>query len=108
MGGEFITERALRQAQGKSGVGVTGHLSDGVLRVDGQSIAIEVELSLKGKRRLQKIFNHYLKAFEYKEVWYFCGSDMIERHLKPFAAKADFFKLFNVDAFLSEHAGDLA
>lgn len=54
--------------------GQRGHLADGVLLFpDGKQIAIEVELTMKGSWRLNKIISHYTVDHAFKEVWYFCA-----------------------------------
>ncbi len=98
--GEFIPERRLRREVGIRGVGHRGHVSDGVFYHDGKRIAIEVELSLKGKRRREKIYRHYLKQFDFQGVWYFCGNKEIERKMQPLAEKARFIHVFSLADFL--------
>jgi len=71
---QFITERELRLDMECDVVGHRGHLADGVLEFEDKRIAIEVELTTKGRRRLRKITTGYLSNFSFKEVWYFCGS----------------------------------
>jgi hypothetical protein len=58
-------------------VGKRGHLPDGILLMDDkdgkeQKIAIEAELRLKGKARIEKILKWYTTQFDFSEVWYFC------------------------------------
>ena len=77
-GGRFEAERRLRRRQGLSGVGVPGHVPDGVLHIEGKRpVAVEVEFSTKPKRRLKEIIDGYRRNFEYSEVHYFAGSKSI-------------------------------
>lgn len=73
--GAFTPERRLRHERGLIGVGVAGHVADGLLDLgNGKPIAIELELSTKAKRRLAKIIRGYLSDLSIAEVWYFTGS----------------------------------
>ena len=91
---QFIPERILRSELVHDGVGYRGHLSDGVLLLDDKKIAIEVELTTKSKWRLQKIFHHYLRSFEYDEVWYFCSSQAVMNLIESVAKKYSLVKVF--------------
>lgn len=72
----WISARHLMQEKHQHGVGKTGHLPDGILVFEnGEQIAIEVELTPKGKNRLERILRGYGGAFEYKEVRYYCSKE---------------------------------
>ena len=90
---EFITERELRHQKGIAGVGVRGHICDGVLKFGGKNIALEIERTTKSKARLEKIFKEYRRSFDYQEIWYFCENQAIYRSLEKYAAKNKFIKL---------------
>tara|TARA_B110000003_G_C16453769_1_gene458971 strand:+ start:62 stop:673 length:612 start_codon:yes stop_codon:yes gene_type:complete len=92
---EFITERQLRHEKGNSGIGRLGHISDGILLIDGKKIAIELELTGKSNYRLEKIINEYVTKFEFEEVWYFC-SDEVKEKLTDKTAKYGFFKVHSL------------
>ena len=95
-GGDFVPERRLRQQEGFKGVGVSGHLPDGLLRRPGQQpIAVELEMSTKGRRRLQQIVSGYAANMGLEEGWYFVtGQDV--RHVVEEAAKPhDFIKVLD-------------
>lgn len=100
--GSFITERELRNSEEHKTFGQRSHLPDGVIVIDGKRMAIEVELNKKSRRRREKIFGHYLKNFDFDEVWYFCSNQEIIRQIKPFMEKASFFKVFLISEFLEE------
>ncbi len=97
--GYYIPERELRHGDGLDRFGKTGHTPDSVLLLEAKKIAIEVELSKKSKRRRDEIFNYYLKNFDYREVWYFCGNREIENQLKPFLEKTPFIKTHQIQEF---------
>lgn len=81
--GEFTAERRLRQQRALKGVGIHGQIPDGLLQLDGQKpIAIELELSTKGWRRLQSILQTYAADFDLGEVWYFAGNEALRRRLE--------------------------
>ena len=56
-GGHFTPVRRLRQMREMAQVGEPGHVADGWLHLDDQTkpIAIELELSTKVNRRLERI-----------------------------------------------------
>lgn len=81
-------------------VGHSGHLSDGVLEMGDQRIAIEVELTTKGKHRLKNIILQYAKNFRFKEVWYFCGNKKVVNLVKSQAASHKFIKVFLLDEWI--------
>jgi hypothetical protein len=64
---EWIPERLLaRERQAGE------HLPDGVVLVDGQRVAIEVELTVKSQRRVTAILNELTARFD--TVLYFCAA----------------------------------
>jgi hypothetical protein len=74
---EWIPERLLaRERQAGE------HLPDGVVLVDGQRVAIEVELTIKSQRRLTAILDELTKRFD--TVLYFCAPGP-HRQLSGFA-----------------------
>ncbi|MEO8402925.1 MAG: hypothetical protein ABI597_14225, partial [Gammaproteobacteria bacterium] len=83
------------------GVGKLGHVSDGILILpDEKQIAIEVELSLKGKTRIERIFKQYSTQFSIKEVWYYCPENMV-KSLSLLAQRMPFIKIHNIADFLA-------
>ena len=94
-GDEFTTERRLRQQRALKGVGIQGHVPDGLLKLDGQQpIAIELELSTKGWRRLQSILQTYAADFDIGEVWYFAGNAALRKRLERGAEGYAFVRVF--------------
>lgn len=56
------------------------HFADGILILpDNKRVAIEVELTMKSKDRLNKILRDYWLQNEVEEVWYYCVPDIINR-----------------------------
>ncbi len=94
-GGDFLPERRLRHERGLIGVGFSGHVADGLLDLrSGKPIAIELELSTKGKRRLAKIIRGYLSDLSISEVWYFAGSVAVRGSLERAAGDHTFIKIY--------------
>jgi DNA-binding Lrp family transcriptional regulator len=93
---QFISERELRQEKGKSGIGTTGHIADGVLIINDKKIAIELELTTKSSYRLEKIINEYVKNLDYAEVWYFCSKE-VKNKIASYTNKYGFFKVYGLD-----------
>lgn len=86
-GGTFVPERRLRHDRGLAGVGVRGHMPDGHLHLPARKpIAIELELSAKGRRRLAQIMRQYTADLSVGEVWYFAGSETLKRRLENAAS----------------------
>lgn len=103
-GGRFVTERRIRQDRGLAGVGVHGHVPDGQLELDGKKpIAIELELSTKGWRRLQRIVSDYAADLDLGEVWYFAGSEALLRRLKR---ASDGYPFIKVHSWITEKSSD--
>jgi len=92
---KWISERKLKYEKFSKGIGSIGHISDGMLIFpDDTQIAIEVELTMKGKRRLEKILKAYGSKFEIKEVWYFCSPKVLPK-LQNLVEKKPYIKIFN-------------
>ncbi|MFU8797325.1 MAG: hypothetical protein ACNA7Y_01315, partial [Gammaproteobacteria bacterium] len=98
----WLSERRLKRDKYFDGVGKRGHLSDGMLILpDGKSIAVEVELSLKGKNRLESILKGYGSEFSIKEVWYYC-SDGVAASMASMVTSMPFVKVHRLREFLHE------
>jgi hypothetical protein len=92
--GRFVTERRIRQERGLAGIGVHGHVPDGLLELHGQKpTAIELELSTKGWRRLNGIMADYAADLDIGDVWYFAGSNALYRRLCRVARGYGFIKI---------------
>lgn len=69
----WLSERKLKQENMSTGLGNLKHTSDGILSFsDEKKIAIEVELTMKSKRRLNQIVKFYAANLAINEVWYYC------------------------------------
>lgn len=90
----FMTERELRQAGGQLGFGRKTHMPDGLLIKGNERIALEVELTVKSKKRISKILNHYRKDFSYQSVWYFCGNNQVMNQLTTQAKEYPFLNVY--------------
>ncbi len=80
----WISERSLKRDQYVKGSFVRyGHVADGLLLLpDDKKIAIEVELTMKGKDRLGKIVHSYALNRSISEVWYYCSTDIVKKMKK--------------------------
>ena len=97
----WISERRLKHEKFYDGIGKTGHISDGIfLFPDGRRIAIEVEMSVKGKNRIEKILREYGADLSIKEVWYYCSKRVISA-VTSVATKMPFVKIFSLEECLS-------
>lgn len=100
-GAKWISERYLKQQKFYYGVGKAGHIPDGILVFADKKIAIEVELSLKGKHRLEKIFGAYGGQLDIDEAWYFCFYQLI-RPLTALSKNKSYIKIYSLEKFLYE------
>jgi len=100
---KYIPERMLRHLNGLEGIGVVGHTPDSVLLKDGKKIAVEIELNKKGTLRRSKIMKHYMKNFDFDEVWYFCSNKEIKSLVEQSASKLSFLKTFLLSDYLNKY-----
>jgi predicted transcriptional regulator len=98
---KWISERHLKQQKFYYGIGKTGHVADGMLIFPDKKIAIEVELSLKGKHRLESIFSAYGGQLDIEEAWYFCADQLI-RPLTALSKNKSYIKIHSLGEFLYE------
>jgi hypothetical protein len=97
----WISERHLVHEKFINGIGKRGHVSDGLLIFpDEKRVAIEVELSVKGRRRIEGILKSYSGQLDIKEVWYFCSQSAFSM-LTSLAVKKSFIKIFPIKEFLA-------
>jgi hypothetical protein len=97
-GGAFKPERRIRHDEGLSGVGQIGHIPDGYLQLDGQKpIAIELELSVKSRARLNSIIEEYGGNLSVEEVWYYTDQSDVARALESAAKGYSFIKVKKFD-----------
>lgn len=98
---QFISERRLKRDKFFDGVGKQGHVSDGILILpDHKKVAIELELSLKGMRRIEHIIKEYGTQFDIQEVWYYCA-EKVMTPLRKVAANQPFIKVHSLKEFLT-------
>ncbi len=101
-GGTFIPDRRIRHNEGLSGVGQLGHIPDGYLHMgQDKPIAVELELSVKSKARIQNIVHEYGGNLGVKEVWYFTDNKEVERAIQKTAHGFSFIKVKNLPASIN-------
>lgn len=92
--GQFIPQRQIRHDEGLSGVGQFGHIPDGYLIIDeDKPIAIELELSVKSRSRLNSIIQDYSSDLGVKEVWYYTDHVNVENALEKATRDYSFIKI---------------
>lgn len=93
----WLSERILKlDKSGYRRARESSHIADGVLVFpEGKKIAVEVELTMKGKDRLKKILGYYITEFSIDEVWYYCHTSIIKKMMKAAEGSLNirFFKL---------------
>lgn len=99
---KWISERYLKQQKYCYGIGKTGHIADGILIFpDDKKVAIEIELSLKSKFRLENIFSAYGSQLDIDEAWYFCIDQLI-RPLTLLSKNKSYIKIHSLKEFIYE------
>ncbi len=94
---EWVSERRIKRDKYMDGLGKRRHIPDGLLIFpDSKEVAIEVELTLKSKRRLLEIFRNYMACLEIKEIWYYCSPKITEQ-LRQLAEKKPFLKFYDFE-----------
>lgn len=94
---EWISERRIKRDKYRKGLGKRGHIPDGMLIFpDNKEVAIEIELTLKSKRRLKEIFHTYIACLQIKETWYYCSPNITER-LRKLAERIDCIKFYDLE-----------
>ncbi len=68
---EWVSERALAKAQERGPGRRHGHRPDALVRAEGHEVAVEVELTLKKRERLERLVRE--TASRYGSVWYFAA-----------------------------------
>ncbi|MHB1948573.1 MAG: replication-relaxation family protein [Gammaproteobacteria bacterium] len=91
----WIGERRIKRDKYAKGIGKAGHIADGMLIFPDKDIAIEVELTMKSKRRVLEIFRNYLHCFDIKEVWYYCSPQIINR-IQKLADNTPHIKIYSL------------
>lgn len=98
-GGCFVPERRLRHDEGLSGIGNQGHVPDGYLYIgNDKPVAIELELSVKSRARIESIIEGYGGNLGVKEVWYYTDQIAVERVLEKAARGFSFIKIKKLPA----------
>ena len=93
-GGSFQPDRRIRHDEGLSGVGQLGHIADGLLTIgQDKPIAIELELTVKSRARLNSIIHEYGGNLAVKEVWYYTDNKEVVRAIGKASKGFDFIKV---------------
>jgi hypothetical protein len=70
--------------------------------IKGKKIAVEVELSVKGQRRLESIIDFYTKNFHYDEVLYFVEREDVRRALQKVTKGLSFVKIESLKDWITD------
>ncbi len=99
MGGSFTPDRRIRHNEGLSGVGQLGHIADGYLHIgEDKPVAIELELSVKSRARIQSIIDGYGGNLDVKEVWYYTDQKSVKHAIEKAARGFSFIKVREIPA----------
>lgn len=98
----WVSERHLKQQKFHYGIGKANHIADGLLIFpDKRKIAIEVEMTMKSKSRLNEIFNAYGSQLNIEQAWYFCADEIIDG-MTALSEKKDYIKIHSLKELLHE------
>lgn len=104
-GGRFTPDRRIRHDEGLSGVGQPGHIPDGHLHIgEDKPIAIELELSVKSRARIQSIIHAYGGNLAVREVWYYTDQPDVSRAILKAADGYDFIKVKSLNTMNKRQA----
>lgn len=93
-GGVFQPERQIRHDEGLSGLGKLGHIPDGYLFLGNKKpIAIEFELSVKSRARLNNIIKEYSGNLNVSEVWYYTDQNQVLNAIQKASEDYPFIKV---------------
>lgn len=96
----WISERHLKHEKFSNGIGKRGHVSDGIFVLSPTNkVAIDVELSVKGRERLRGILRSYTTNLEINKVWYFCSSAAINQ-VSELTLNKSRYKVHHLEEFL--------
>ena len=101
--GDFIPERRLKsenraKSRWRNGrfVGEV-HTPDGLLHIEGKKpFAIELEMTVKERRRLEKIISSYACTLDYEAVWYFVSDGEVKRAVERAIGSRPCFQIFPI------------
>jgi len=99
-GCDFLPERRIRAEKGITTKNHKVHIPDGLMLLGDRQVAIEVELSVKSSKRLEKIISHYRRDVHIDEVWYFCGSKEVHNKLERHIDAMDNIKLLTLQDYV--------
>lgn len=101
LGSYWLSERHLLKNRTREEIKKKIHIPDGMLIFpDKKPIAIEVELTLKAEKRLDKILRWYAGKFDIESVWYYCNPQVMST-LQKLTAKRSFICIHNLEEFLN-------
>lgn len=96
----WISERRLNRENNSKGFKINDHLPDGVMVLaNGTQYAVEIERSIKAKKRLEEILLGYSLQVKFKEAWYFCTTEVFSL-IKKIANDVSNIKTYNLKDFL--------
>lgn len=103
-GGTWKTDRQIRREAGFVPNGQ--RVPDGVLTLpDGKKVAVELELTTKSTRRLEKILKGYARATGYDEVWYFAQRPALAEKIRELSRRMPFVRVFLLKGVLISEQG---
>ena len=99
-GYEVITEKEIiakvRREIGQ--IGKQERVPDIILQNgSGEKIAVELEIAQKGKNRIKKIVNYYIRQRKYDQVWIYCQKDSVFQKYQEFARNIEHIQVYHFE-----------
>lgn len=103
--GEILPHRRIRRDLGLRGVGQAGHIADAYFYAAtlDKPVAIELELTMKGRTRLNEIINNYGGDLSVREVWYFSPERGVRSAVEKASQGYSFIKIFTLPEGASQN-----
>jgi len=76
------------------------HCPDGILVIGEKRIAIEVELTQKSLKSMERILKKHRRSRDYDEVWYLAGKHSLVEWLKKLTAREEKIKVMRLKEIL--------
>lgn len=101
--GKWTSDREyMREKEVKNKFSEDFHCPDGILEMLDKRIAVEVELTHKSGKALERILKKHRRSRDYEEVWYLVPNRSLFERLNRMVGEDPGFKVFYIQEILKE------